>query len=101
MDINKVDIAMSMLEREAMNLVTKMGFGEHPLVQLGLRAGKQMYGDKLKAIVASVIQSDETMDAGKEVAKESFSSFLDSFQSKLKSKIDDAGGTDAQDSSEA
>lgn len=88
-DISKVDLAMSMLEREIMNGIAKMGFGDHPLVQLGLRAGKQMYGDKLRAIVASVVESDETMDAGKEVAKESFSNFLDGFQTKLKTKLEE------------
>lgn len=96
-DISKVEIAMSMLYREVDNFIIKAGFGEHPLVQLGLKAGKQMYGDKLKTIVSSVIQSDDTMDAGKEIAKESFSDFLDGFQSKLKSKIED---NNAQDSTE-
>lgn len=97
-EISKVDIAMSAIERELMNQIAKMGFGSHPLVQLGLKAGKQMWGAEFKAFVASVIESDATMDAGKEVAKESFGSFLDDFQAKLKTKLED---NNAQDTTEA
>lgn len=87
MAIDKVDITISMIERELMNVAGRFGFGDHPLVKLGLNYGKQMYGDKIRAVIASVVDSDASVEAGSDALKDSVSSCLDDFSTRLKQKL--------------
>lgn len=93
MSPSKVDITMSMVEREAMNLAnfvaSKFGYQDHPMLKVALEYGKQMYGDKVKAFVSSVVETDSTMDASSEVLKEFVSNYIDDFQSRLKQKLEE------------
>lgn len=84
---NKVDIAMSMLEREIINAAGRFGFGNNPMLQMGINAAKQMYGDRIRTVVASIVGSDESMDAGADTLKEVVSEHIDSFQERLKAKM--------------
>lgn len=96
---NKVDIAMSMLEREILNLAGKFGYGNHPMLQLGVNAAKQMYGKEIRAVISSVVGSDEAMEAGTETLKEAASDYIDNFQARLKAKLAQKETNDAQNDS--
>lgn len=87
---SKIDITLSMIEREVMNVAGKFGFGEHPLVKLGLEYGKQMYGDKLRALIASVTSSDASVSAGTDVLKDTVSGCIDDFSVRLKQKLNES-----------
>lgn len=90
---SKVDITMSMLEREALNLAnavaSKFGYQDHPMVKLAVEFGKVKYGDDIKALVSSVVKSDSTMEAGAKVLKKSASSYIDDFQQRLKQELEE------------
>lgn len=83
------EIAMSMLEREIMNLLARLGLGNHPLAGIGMEAAKRMYGHKIKAILESVIDSDKSIDAGADIAKDGISSCIDDFSRKLKERLNE------------
>lgn len=93
MEPTKTDLAMSMIEREVANLAdfiaSKFGYQGHPLVKVALEFGKKAYGNELKAFVASVVESDKTMEAGKEVLKDSVANYLDNFQTRLSKKLEE------------
>lgn len=95
MAVDKVDITISMIERELMNIAGKFGFGDHPLVKLGLNYGKQMYGDKIRAVIASVVDSDASVEAGSDALKDSVSNCLDDFSIRLKEKLKQQESRDA------
>lgn len=90
---SKVDIAMSMLEREALNIANSLTskflpqYANSPLIKVALEFGKMKYGDQIKAIVASTIESDASVDASGEMAKEALNKYVDGFQNRLKQRL--------------
>lgn len=94
----KVEIAMSMLEREIVNLLARFGLAEHPLAGMALEFGKKMYGRTIEAALESVLKSDKSIDAGTDVLKESLGACLDNFSDRLKERLKDGGTPDKGES---
>lgn len=87
----KVEIAMSMLEREIVNLLARFGLADHPLAGIALDFGKKMYGHKIEAALESVLKSEKSIDAGTDVLKEGLGSCIDNFCDRLKERLKDSG----------
>lgn len=100
MNPSKVDITMSMIEREIMNIAGKFGYGDNHLVKLAIEYGKTMYGDKARALIASITESDETMEVGADVLKESVSGCIDNFSERLKQKLNENGAQSGRNTPE-
>lgn len=93
-DISKAERAKSKIERMITNGATAILANSKfaylvPYVQPGINAVYESWGTEIDGFLAKVFQSEASMDAGKQIAKEKFGSFLDDFEKELKTKTEE------------